>query len=270
MTCLTPLSSSGLRAFPPEIREVIFNFSQVLSWTGKTPALLVALRGDRELYYEALELFYKSNTFTLHRANEWKTGDMSVAALRTIRALKVDFWSSEDWEEWDTTQVIEPSTHDFNRHAVMQAQNIKSVHFNVSTMSEYNMKACLLPAVTCALQLPLLGRITVDLPWILSRRADDPYDKSGCIADLVLDFNHDLGIDGRLVTIGTNSRQAWFWEAEKGMTLGCHARAANQTWRNTTDLIKRGISGCWNPSSCLFAGTEARPLEMQGHISTES
>lgn len=108
----------------------------------------------------------------------------------------------------------------------MEAQNIRSVHLNVSAMSEYNMKACLLPAVTCALQLPLLERITVDLPRISSRRFDDPYDKSGCIADLVLDFNHDLATEGRLVTVGTSCRQAWFWEAERGRTLGWHVRTA--------------------------------------------
>jgi hypothetical protein len=92
MSSSTPLSSAGLRAFPPEIREMIFHLSNVLSWSGKTPALLVALRGDQELYHEVLELFYRSNTFTLHRANEWKTGDMSASALQSIRALKVDFW----------------------------------------------------------------------------------------------------------------------------------------------------------------------------------
>jgi hypothetical protein len=92
MTSMTPLSSAGFRAFPAEIRDMIYDFSNVLSWTGKTPALIVALRGDQGLYREFLELFYRKNTFTLHRANEWKTGDMSIAALKTIRALKVDFW----------------------------------------------------------------------------------------------------------------------------------------------------------------------------------
>lgn len=89
MTSLSPL---GLKAFPREIRDMIYDFSNVLSWNGETPALIVALRGDQELYREVLELFYRSNTFTLHRGNEWKTRDMSNAALRSIRALKVDFW----------------------------------------------------------------------------------------------------------------------------------------------------------------------------------
>lgn len=91
MTSL-PLSSAGLRAFPREIRDMIYDFSSALSWTGKTPALIVALRGDQDLYHEVLELFYANNTFTLHQRNGWKTGDMSAAALYSIKALKVDFW----------------------------------------------------------------------------------------------------------------------------------------------------------------------------------
>lgn len=71
---------------------MIFDLSDVLSWSGKTPALLVALRGDQELYHEVLELFYRRNTFALHSANNWKTGDMSIAALQSVRALIVDFW----------------------------------------------------------------------------------------------------------------------------------------------------------------------------------
>jgi hypothetical protein len=89
---MTSLSALGLRAFPPEIRDMIYDFSNVLTWNGKTPALIVALRVDKVLYREVLERFYKSNTFTLHKGNDWKTDDMTNAALRSIRALKVDFW----------------------------------------------------------------------------------------------------------------------------------------------------------------------------------
>ncbi len=97
LSCYPSMSPSNshittLRTFPPEIREMIFNYSNVLNWTGKTPALLVALRGDREIYNEALEICHKNNTFKLHRGNEWKTGDMAIAALRSIRTLEIDFW----------------------------------------------------------------------------------------------------------------------------------------------------------------------------------
>jgi hypothetical protein len=87
-----PLSAAGLRAFPPEIREMIFYFSNALVWTGKTPALIVALRADQVLYGEVLELFCKWNTFKLHGPNQWKTGDMSLSAIETIRALEIEFW----------------------------------------------------------------------------------------------------------------------------------------------------------------------------------
>jgi hypothetical protein len=57
---------------------------------GKTPAILVALRSDPELYYEALQLFYKRNYFTL----KWSTVDlcktMSVNALKNIYSLNID------------------------------------------------------------------------------------------------------------------------------------------------------------------------------------
>lgn len=91
-TSLTSLRELGLRAFPPEIREVIFNFSNALTWTGKTPALLMALRGDWQLYAEALDYFYKKNVFRLHAGNEWQTGDMAISALQSIKALRIDFW----------------------------------------------------------------------------------------------------------------------------------------------------------------------------------
>jgi hypothetical protein len=86
------LANAGLRAFPPEIREMIYTSGDLLVWTGKAPALLVALRGDQGLYGEALEHFSKRNAFMLHRKNEWKTGDMAGSSLQSIRKLQVDFW----------------------------------------------------------------------------------------------------------------------------------------------------------------------------------
>jgi hypothetical protein len=82
----SPLS---LRRFPPEIRHMIF-CDCVHFKDGKTPAILVALRGDPELYYEALQLFYERNYFTL----KWSTVDlyrtMSVNALKNILHLNIE------------------------------------------------------------------------------------------------------------------------------------------------------------------------------------
>lgn len=60
-----------LRKFAPEIREHIFTFTLADCWEGKTPAFLKALYGDREMYMEAIKVFYKVNTFFSHRGNDW-------------------------------------------------------------------------------------------------------------------------------------------------------------------------------------------------------
>jgi hypothetical protein len=87
-------------------------------------------------------------------------------------------------------------------------------------MSEYNMKACLLPAMVCAAKFPSLERMTVELPRISYHRSDDPYDRLGLISDLVNDFNHYLGLRGKLTAVGTEGQDVWFWEAEKGRVMG--------------------------------------------------
>jgi hypothetical protein len=74
------------------------------------PALLVALRGDAALYREAVEQFSKRNTFALQSKNEWKTGDMTISSLHSIRRLQVDFWYGVYYPErkivWRGTYVL--------------------------------------------------------------------------------------------------------------------------------------------------------------------
>jgi len=62
--CKVTTSPLGLRWFPPEIRAMIFEYST--PWDAsraKTPKILIALRGDCELYEEAIKTFYKQNWF---------------------------------------------------------------------------------------------------------------------------------------------------------------------------------------------------------------
>lgn len=68
---LTPRSDEGLRAFPPEIRELIFaaGFAGVWALAGRTPSLLQAIRADSELYKEGLNVFIKTNVYRLCEAN---------------------------------------------------------------------------------------------------------------------------------------------------------------------------------------------------------
>jgi len=77
-----------LHKLPPELRAEIFK-PMLINWNGKTPALIKALRFDKKLYNEALDIVYKQNTFTFHRKNDWSFGDMTKEAVLSIERVKV-------------------------------------------------------------------------------------------------------------------------------------------------------------------------------------
>ncbi|KAE9371263.1 hypothetical protein N431DRAFT_467453 [Stipitochalara longipes BDJ] len=54
---------------PIELRDMVFAFSLVRT-DGKTPALLLALRGDKEMYLQALKVFYHVNEMEMR----WQGG----------------------------------------------------------------------------------------------------------------------------------------------------------------------------------------------------
>jgi hypothetical protein len=58
--CIVSTSPLALRRFPPEIRTLILQ--RCMDYADRrTPAIILALRGDPELYQEAIRLFYKLN-----------------------------------------------------------------------------------------------------------------------------------------------------------------------------------------------------------------
>ncbi|KAH7417398.1 hypothetical protein BKA64DRAFT_702167 [Cadophora sp. MPI-SDFR-AT-0126] len=77
-----------LHQLPPELRLVLFQ-PLCANWDGKVPEIIKALRGDRKLYHEALEEFYRSNTFVFHRGNGWSLADMKIAAVKSIRRARI-------------------------------------------------------------------------------------------------------------------------------------------------------------------------------------
>lgn len=83
-----PLSDKGFRAFPPEVRKMIFEAHLAGVWNGTTPALIKALRRS-ELYLEALDVLAKTNTFKLHEGNGWSTRNMGTNGIKNIRTLMV-------------------------------------------------------------------------------------------------------------------------------------------------------------------------------------
>jgi hypothetical protein len=77
-----------LNCIPPEIRFMIF--SGMISWTGKAPASIAALRGDPVFYHKALGVLRRTCTFSLHIENHASRKTISQAAFKSIKKLKVE------------------------------------------------------------------------------------------------------------------------------------------------------------------------------------
>jgi hypothetical protein len=86
--CAVTTSPLALRKFPAKIRENIFQFCVRIK-DQKSPALLIALRGDKEMYQEAINLYYKVNLFTVSNDTVDRCTSLSVKALMSISKLEM-------------------------------------------------------------------------------------------------------------------------------------------------------------------------------------
>ncbi len=86
--CTMTSSPLAFRKFPPEIRAMIFN--GCIHFGGfKTPAIIIALRGDKEMYEEDIQIFYKLNLFRVKLQNLPDFEAMSIKAIQGIRRLAI-------------------------------------------------------------------------------------------------------------------------------------------------------------------------------------
>ena len=86
-SCQVTFSPLALRRFPPEIRSLIF--AHTAEYNGKTPNIIKALRGDEELYCEALELMYKVSTFWITTKNKYNISLMSEHVMSNVQRLHI-------------------------------------------------------------------------------------------------------------------------------------------------------------------------------------
>jgi hypothetical protein len=86
------MSPCTLIKLAPEIRNMIFELK--VSWNGKTPEIIKALRPAPILYHEALDMLCRNFTFRLSYDNNWMVEKwspyMSINAIRSIRNLQVE------------------------------------------------------------------------------------------------------------------------------------------------------------------------------------
>lgn len=85
----------SLRYLPTEIRDMVFEylltFPKVtyLEQQPKTPAIIVALRPEPKVYDEALQIYYKRNTFRITSHNFESVQQLERTYISSVRDLIV-------------------------------------------------------------------------------------------------------------------------------------------------------------------------------------
>lgn len=91
----TQVSTRAFREFVPEIREMIYAYclpNPECNYDARrrTPTLLAALRGEPELYAEALHYYYAHNDTVIECMNFRKFEALNSASWRSIRRLSIN------------------------------------------------------------------------------------------------------------------------------------------------------------------------------------
>ncbi|RDW89538.1 hypothetical protein BP6252_01570 [Coleophoma cylindrospora] len=269
-----PAPQLDIRRFPPEIREMIYYFATerdfycplpenhdtevVCMKLNQTPPIIKALRPDKELYYEALRVFYRNATFDIHRFNGWSFGETSGTALRTIRSLCIlpsvpaDF-STGAGPSAMRARAVSHFTHNIDglrrqqddglrrQHdpplylclaAMSRTPNITVLDLHLTTKM---LKLLTIPHLSFAFYLEAfqsLQKLIIEFPpsQLWSKRWH-----KGKGLPLLIDYaNTVLGVNAKLYRVEVfdernlegkrHSRELasreWFWEAPRGCVLG--------------------------------------------------
>lgn len=85
-------SACTLNKLYPELRVLVFKHAFLVEpGSNVTPPLLAALRADKKLYTEAMEVYYSINTFSLTGKNTYSwVYHKSDSSKRLIKNLMVD------------------------------------------------------------------------------------------------------------------------------------------------------------------------------------
>lgn len=86
--CKVTISPLAFRRFPSELLMMIFKLC-LESEDGEAPTLLVALRTDKFLYPQAIQLFYKLNYFVLDSRTMSRCRKLSKKAVENISKLSI-------------------------------------------------------------------------------------------------------------------------------------------------------------------------------------
>ncbi|KAG4441085.1 hypothetical protein IFR05_003439 [Cadophora sp. M221] len=196
--CRVTTSPLSIRRFCPELRKLVFERC-VHTRDNTSPVLLVALRGNPEFYYEALECFYRQNRFRLKLANLSDYERMSKKASGAIRHLKIDF-----------SQVDQPlpATLPSLFHECFKVEPLLMA---VPAQGELFLWAKY--AVETFPNLQAI-RLSISMTHVQGTSRRTVRLRAG--SDVL---SQNLRIEGRIHRVTTSNWEICFWEAARGQTL---------------------------------------------------
>ncbi|XMA08856.1 hypothetical protein WAI453_001647 [Rhynchosporium graminicola] len=191
----------ALRRFSPDLRALIFE--RCIDFTKKkTPVILVALRGDPELYQEALRCFYRLNMFRIRGQNLSDCEKMSERAVAEMRRLKLSFHRPSPPTLdmfpnifWECVKLPHVSTTVFDR-----AELLRWMGYVVNTFP--NLQS-------------LLVSIPVKYYLGIERRS---VELKECIDGL----NLRSQVKAVRSRVTSSAWEPWIWEVPRGKRLGWH------------------------------------------------
>ncbi|TAQ91314.1 hypothetical protein B7494_g297 [Chlorociboria aeruginascens] len=220
-------STKCLATLPNEVLHRIFRCKAAgldLLWNGKTPNLLVALRGTA-LHEVGLKAYREKNT-VVSAANEESFAKWNGTQLSSLRAAKfiipeADGWVADLKEQVDTEYnglivansrgpELEPFLFG---HPILAAHNLETLIFDLTQVRHpfSNNYALVIEILRAAAQL----KTVVIKARVFQRVAYQQWHRNGCVIKL---FNSMFPVQGRLVksTGGGPFKQEWSVEKAHG------------------------------------------------------
>ncbi|KAL2074849.1 hypothetical protein VTL71DRAFT_8628 [Oculimacula yallundae] len=123
LTGLVPNTPSWLLRLPFEVRDMIFAYCVDIV-DCRSPPLLIALRGDTELYLQCLEHYYELNYYTLNTKTLPYVNDLSPKALSRMKRLCIEIKYSDLYGEMIALDKILPLR-------LWEATNVTTLMFRI-------------------------------------------------------------------------------------------------------------------------------------------
>ncbi|TAQ88011.1 hypothetical protein B7494_g3686 [Chlorociboria aeruginascens] len=235
-TQVTP-SAPTLCKLPIELQEMIFEYC--LDWKGKTPVLVAAVRGHKELYPQVLGVFCRINAFTVDENNWDITEHMSVPAFRSIKKLMVTC------PRWPFFRYTFPDIQEELTFSELTIRlGVDAVYFFCCDEHDQEKELKLAPWVGhIAEKSPFITKLTLEWNVVCIMDGwDDPNyyasdmksltdsvnflaDHLGGMKEVVSNLdktveNHDHTVESDSSTASfTEYFKVWVWEAEEGEAL---------------------------------------------------